>query len=578
MQPNNYFLQPASVPQRQYEALRAFFLEGLPAIQAAAKFHYTLSTFYSLIRDFKAALSLPGEDPFFPTKKAGRIPKDATGELQALILSLRKKYLSVPDITSALQALGYHLSEKYVYNVLTADGFERLPRRNLHAKRQACSTVTLAAPKAECLDFIPEQFTSQNTLGALCLLPYAHQLGLPKLLQSSAYPETKTLDKVTSILCFVALKLSNARRYTADDAWCMDRGLGLFAGLNVLPKAAWFSSYSHRITPEMNLAFLKDLNSLWRQHGLLADTANLDFTTIPYWGDDSHLENNWSATRHKGLASLLAVIGQDPHSGILTYGDTTTRHEGEADVALQFLDFSRKSGHSDLRYLVFDSRFTSYQTLAKLDPHVYFITIRRRGKNIVEQVDQLPSAEWKTVRVMKADGKGRSLRVNDSRVVLRGYGKEIRQIALTGHGKLKPALIITNDFEKPLQDIIRIYARRWLVEKTISEQIEFFHLNSVSSSMVIKVDFDLTMSIFTQNILRLFALDLPGYSHLTAQSLFDRFLNTSGSVEIADKQITVRLKKKRNLPAILTAMSPFQNIPLTLLKGRTLRFEGETRS
>jgi len=428
------------------------------------------------------------------------------------------------------------------------------------------------------LNFIPEQFTSQNTLGALCLLPYLQQYGLVPLLQASPYPGTKTLDKVASLLSFVALKLSNARRYTVDDAWCMDRGLGLFAGLNVLPKGAWFSSYSSRVTREMNLAFLKGLSSLWQEYGLLGDTANLDFTTIPYWGDDSHLENNWSATRHKGLASLLAVIGQDPDSGILTYGDTTVRHEGEMDVALQFLDFSKKSGQGNLRCLVFDSRFTTYQTLAKLDQDVKFITIRRRGKNIVEQLEELPPGEWKTVRVMQADGKGRLLQVHDSRVVLRGYGKEIRQIALTGHGKLKPALILTNDFEKPLPDIIRIYARRWLVEKTISEQVEFFHLNSVSSSMVIKVDFDLTMSILAHNVLRLLALDLPGYSHLTAQSLFDRFLNNSGSVEIGAEQVTVRLKKKRNLPAILTAMAPFQRTPLALLQGRALRFEGETRS
>jgi hypothetical protein len=327
----------------------------------------------------------------------------------------------------------------------------------------------------------------------------------------------------------------------------------------------------------MNLSFLKRLHRLWQEHGLLSETTNLDFTTIPYWGDDSHLENNWSATRHTGLASLLAVIGQDPDSGLITYGDTNVRHDTEADVALEFLDFSRKEG-GDIRYLVFDSKFTTYENLAKLDKYVKFITIRRRGKTIVEQVENLPANEWKTIRVMKADGKGRTLRVNDSRVFLRGYGQEIRQIAITGHGKVKPALLITNEFDRPLQDIIRTYARRWLVEKTISEQVEFFHLNRVSSSMVIKVDFDLTMTILAHNLLRLWALDLPGYAHLTAQSLFDRFLNTSGSVEIGADKVTVRLKKKRHLPALLTAMTPFQGSPLSVLGNRKFYLEGETRS
>jgi len=62
-------------------------------------------------------------------------------------------------------------------------------------------------------------------------------------------------------------------------------------------------------------------------------------------------------------------------------------------------------------------------------------------------------------------------------------------------------VIIMNDFDMSIEKIIRKYARRWNVEKTIAEQIDFFHLNLVSSSMVIKVDFDLTMSILAQKSL-----------------------------------------------------------------------------
>jgi hypothetical protein len=87
---------------------------------------------------------------------------------------------------------------------------------------------------------------------------------------------------MSSILSFVGLKLSNVKRYSDDDLWCMDRGLGLFAGLNVLPKSAWLSSYSSRVTTEMNLSFLKSMHRIWVEHGLLSDTGNLDFTTIPY--------------------------------------------------------------------------------------------------------------------------------------------------------------------------------------------------------------------------------------------------------------------------------------------------------
>ena len=114
MEPKQYFSQPGSVKQRQYEALRAFFLEGSSAAQAARQFGYSLQAFYSLVRDFKTQLAVEPE-PFFAVNTLGRKPKDPSGELKDLITSLRKKYLSVPEITSILKAHGYEISEKYVY-------------------------------------------------------------------------------------------------------------------------------------------------------------------------------------------------------------------------------------------------------------------------------------------------------------------------------------------------------------------------------------------------------------------------------------------------------------------------------
>ena len=105
---------------------------------------------------------------------------------------------------------------------------------------------------------------------------------------------------------------------------------------------------------------------------------------MPYWGDDAHVENNWSGTRHKALASILAAIAHDPDSGIITYGDADVKHDNERDIVVEFLDFYKTSGTNNLKYLVFDSKFTTYQNLKKLDDNnTKFITIRRRGEKIV---------------------------------------------------------------------------------------------------------------------------------------------------------------------------------------------------
>jgi len=417
---------------------------------------------------------------------------------------------------------------------------------------------------------------SSNSLGLLCFWPYIKRFGIDKIINESGYPETTAISKFSSIMSFLALKLSNIRRYSADDLWCMDRGPGFFAGLNVLPKTGWFSSYSHRVTRQMNLSFLGKLHSLWKDHGLLGDTINLDFTAIPYWGDGGHLENNWSGKRRQSLPSILAILAQDPDSGLIDYGDTNVLHKNQDEVVLTFLDFYKQGKSGDeLKYLVFDSKLTTYQNLSKLDQQgIKFITIRRRGKKIVDEINALSSSEWKKKRVACAGNKTRTLKVFDSLIVLKGYGKEIRQVAITGHGKIKPALIITNDFNLKVDEVVRKYSRRWLVEKAISEQIEFFHLNRVSSSMVIKVDFDLTMTILAHNLYRLLANDFERYTHFSDNSIYAKFIMHSGEIEVAGQNVKVKLKKKMNLPQLLSTMNNFASQEYSWAGSKKLIFEG----
>ena len=108
--------------------------------------------------------------------------------------------------------------------------------------------------------------------------------------------------------------------------------------------------------------------------------------------------------------------------------------------------------------------------------------------------------------------------------------------------------------------------------------IYFFHLNLVSSSIVIKVDFDLTMSILTHNIFRLFTLDLERYSHISDQTLFDKFLLNSADVEIDDQKINVSLKKKRTLPMILENMQSFDSQNYEWMEHLKIKFTDATYS
>ena len=578
MEPYSYFSNQENITKKKYDALRAFFFEKRTAEDVANEYGYSLSSLYSLTRDFRKHLkTMPDEDYFFKDTAKGRKISNIVG-LDAIITGLRKQNFSTEDIVGVVNSKGYDISYGYVYKLLEKEGFARLPRRSKSVKRKL-ELPKIKAPISDALEFSDEKFHSGST-GIFTFLPYIVKYGIDQAIKNSLYPETKTIGKMPSILSFLALKLSSVKRYSDDDLWCMDRGLGLFAGLNVLPKTAWLSSYSSRVTKQMNLDFLQKLHKIWHQTGLLSDTCNLDFTTIPYWGDDNHLENNWSGKRNKALSSMLGVLAQDPDSGIIDYGDTDVMHKNEAGVVLEYLDFYKQNstGGKQLKYLVFDSKFTNYQNLSKLDDKdIKFITIRRRGKKIVEQINQ--SKSFITIRVEASGLKKRTLKVRDQYITLNGYcshktnkPKQIRQVIITGHGKIKPALIITNDFDIKTEAIVRKYCRRWIVEKGISEQIEFFHLNRLSSSMVIKVDFDLTMTILAHNIYRLLALDLERYADFSDERIYEKFITNNGTIQIEDSKINIELKKKRDLPQIIELTSKFENLRYGWLNNYKINF------
>lgn len=579
MDPYDYFADNSNINKKKYDALRAFFYEKRPAEEVAENIGYSLSALYSLTRDFRKQLRKdPDGDIFFKSPSLGRKKRNAPG-LDEIIVDLRKQNFSAEEIVGIVNAKGHKISYGYVYNLLRISGFARLPRRSREVKQELKTSKKVKAPEAGNLEIVPERFHSGST-GIFTFLPLIQKYGIDRIIEASDYPETKAINKLSSILCFVALKLSNIKRYSDDDLWCMDRGLGLFAGLNVLPKSAWLSSYSSRVIPSINVSFLQQMHQIWSKHDLLSDTVNMDFTTIPYWGDDSHLENNWSGKRNKALSSMSAVLAQNPDNGIIDYGSCDVRHENSPKVVLEYLDFYKKENNKrqDIRYLIFDSKFSNYENLSKLeDRDIKFITIRRRGKRILEEIKGKKG--FKRIRVETGGPKKRTLKVLDEKITLRGYKDEktgepklLRQITITGHGKIKPALIITNDFDLSREEIVRKYSRRWLVEKGISEQIEFFHLNRVSSSMVIKVDFDLTITLLAHNLYRLYAKELGRYSGLTAERIYEKFITNNGSIEINEKEIIVELKKKRDLPQILDIMKGYEGKKFSWLGNKKLVF------
>jgi hypothetical protein len=71
---SRFFLEPRQTFQRQYEALRAIFVEGQPMDQVAVRFGYKLSALKSMASRFRADCRRGVATPFFSPTDADDPP------------------------------------------------------------------------------------------------------------------------------------------------------------------------------------------------------------------------------------------------------------------------------------------------------------------------------------------------------------------------------------------------------------------------------------------------------------------------------------------------------------------------
>jgi hypothetical protein len=548
-----FFTEPRERKHILYEALRKSFLEKLPDKHICDLYRLKFNTWRSLKKDFIRMIRHDENAAalFFSPSKVGKREKNEP-ELVEKIIALRKKNLSVPDIKAILSAERIHISYWKIDKILKAHHFPVLHRRTHLLKEHLIVPDEFTPPEAYPIEFpITEKFESLN--GSIFLFyPLLKTLELDRLVEWAGYPETSQLSRLNAILSFLALKLINTKRLSHSNEYSLDRGLGLFAGLNVLPKEAWFGSYSFRVSRDMNRRFLHALNEKTETLMPSSGDFNLDFTTIPHWGDESVLEKNWSGTRHVGIKSILALLVQEQDNTLLKYGNAEIKQADMSDAILEFIDFYA-SDQRNINCLIFDSKFTTYQNLNQLNKdRIKFLTLRTRSAKMIKAVESISKENWQPIRLSKNfRRKYRQLLVYESTTSLKDYEGVVRQLVVKNNGREHPAFIITNDFDISIPQAILKYGKRWLVEQAISEQVEFYHLNRLNSSIVVKVDFDLTMTILADTIYKLFKMQIPGFENSKAEKIYRLLIKNYTQFQVgsgAKKEIKIILNKKVHLP------------------------------
>jgi len=571
MNDETYFTKPVHEWQRRYEALRASFVDRLPAKVVADRFGYTPS-YINLLRHLFIHEKIDFAEPV-PEGKVAR--RRVTSEIREKICSWRKGRLSAGEITELLSEEGVEISVRTVERVLREEGFARLPRRS---RLKIGLTVKGAKVPARSEAITPGQMEGKSfdceAGGVFLFAPFLEKLNIEKIINAAGLPGSKTIPAISYFLSFLALKLIGTERYAHMGDHAFDPGLGFFSRLNVLPKCTAMSSYSYSLDEvhllRLQKAFIREGSRLGLYDGSI---INMDFHTVPHYGDESVLEEHWAGIRGKRIKGALTLFAQDAVSKLILYSAADIKRSESDDQVLTFLSFWKGVKRGIKPTFVFDSKFTSYSKLSQLNTQgIKFITLRRRGKNLLSKMDEI--GPWERITIPHGKRKYPNPQVSQSVIFPRGYEGGVRQVIVRGTGHEKPSFLISNDFDAPVELLVGNYARRWRVENVISEAVKFFHLNALSSPILIKVHFDVVMTMVADTLYSMLAQKLRGFEQCDAPKIYRHFVRGKANLNVKDGEVIVTYPRRAHNPILRTV--PWQCLPQSLswLDGSklTLRF------
>jgi hypothetical protein len=562
-----FFLEPRHPRQRQYEALRAYFVEGRPAPEVARAFGYTVGSFHVLCHHFRR-----DPDPaFFAARRRGPQAQPKKAAARDLIVALRKQNASVYEISATLKERDRPLSPTAVREVLKAEGFAPLPRRLDEERPDVPRPTTEAVADVRAFSLAPRAFPTRFG-GLLLFLPELVRLEVAELAAAARLPGSRMIPADHALRACLALKLWSVERKHDVMALVADEGLGLFAGLNVSPKKSFLAEYSHRIDHARTLRLL----AAWHDHLagtdlFVGDSFNLDFHSVPYYGAHPVVERHYVSARSRRQPSLLVFLVQDVDSRAFCYANADLRKGEEAEEVFRFIAFWQRTHQGHLpRHLVFDSKLTTYAGLARLDElEIPFITLRRRSPQLLKEIVLLPRSAWRVAELDIPTRKYQTPRVYEQPVRL--AGRDFRQLFIQDLGHDEPTILVTNQRQVPAKQLITRYAHRMLIENALADAVRFFHMDALSSAVGLKVDFDMALLVLASGLYRLLAWRMRGYADAQARQIFRDLVDMPADVTIDERQVEVSFHRRSHLPIVLASGLLDQPVPIPWWNGLPLR-------
>lgn len=411
--------------------------------------------------------------------------------------------------------------------------------------------------------------------GIFAFWPLLAQLGFDELVKQAGYPGSGMVPATSALLGLLALKLIDKERRSHISDFNFDEALGLFAGLNILPKTTFATDYSYRTVRENQQRLLAGWIS--RLLPLLdpePDAFSLDFHPMPHRGEDNGLENHYVPMRGKAVPSILTFFAQAVKSRLLCYSDATIVREQAAGQLLKFVAFCQLILGADPVWVYFDSRLTTYAEMNRLNARgkTSFITIRRRGSRILRGLANQPNSAWRRTVIDTPHRRHRSIRYLEQTIRVADYEGGLRQIAVTGLGRDKPTLFLTNNVEETARQIITRYTSRNGIEDSLGSSVNFFHLDCLASEVPLNADLDAALTVVANGCYRWLASELHGFTEAKPKRLCRKIIETGGTVCITEKHIHVHFEKRAHNPILRQAALDAKAGVIPWAGGKTLRF------
>jgi transposase len=564
----SFFLNPQNTRHRHYEALRAYFVEKKPSKQVAQQFGFTPGSFRVLCHQFRRE----SEPEFFQEAKRGPRSQPKKDAAREQIIAMRKRNFSVYEVSDALKQLRIPLGPTAVREVLRDEGFSPLPRRRDDERPDGLRPEKAHVADAQKIDLGPRHFRTRFG-GLFLFLPALIQIGFDKIVKQVGLPGTKMIPASHATRTLLGLKLFGNARKSHVMSYVFDEGLALFAGLNVPPKRSFLTEYSCRIDPSCYPKLMRMWFEAATKLGLGRGTSfDLDFHTIPFHGEDALMEKHYVSRRSRRQKGVLAFLAQDEGKHVFCYANSELRKDEQKDEILRFVQFWQQRTKRLPQELVFDSQLTTYENLNRLNQmNIDFITLRRRSSKMLQQIHTQPLSAWRRIELERVSRAYRTPRILDQKITLKGYDGSIRELVITDLGHEEPTFLLTNQMRRSPSKLIERYAHRMLIENSIADGIDFFHMDALSSAVAMKVNCDLQLTLMASSLYRLLG-DRIGNGYETAKSrhIFRDFVEATATVFVDERNITVRYQKRAHNPLLIASGFADTDIRVPWLGGKRL--------